>query len=454
VKPSAAGERLPGRRLGLDVTVAVLTAVIVALGLLFGALWYLSFPPLVPVGRNGVSLARVLDLLKLSFAVIAGVGGVIALVVAYRKQQVTEAAEHRQQTAESRADEAHKREATKLFNERFATAASQLGHDSPAVRLAGVHALAGLADDAPTPELRQTMIDVLCAYLRIPYAPDPGEDGDPAEHLHFAGLREVRHTIIRLITAHIRENASVSWQGHDFDFTGVVFDGGDFSDAVFSGGKVNFGSARFTDGTIIFARAQFRSSVSFDGTLFSGGFVTFARAVFADGTVTFRRARFGGGVVYFASATFSGGDVNLSSAKFSGAKVAFTQAKFAGSAVRFYSAEFTGGTVDFGPRYTSVRPYYGASFSAGVISFGNAKFTGGTINFGARFAGSTVRLDSKFSGSTVNFEGAEFVSGTVDLVNAEFTGGRVDFSRVEDWNSPPQLKAGIPTDIVFLPSAL
>src|SRR5690242_1423524 len=52
----------------------------------------------------------------------------------------------------------------RTLNERFATAAGQLGSDKPpAVRLAGVYALAGLADDWP--ENRQTCVDVLCAYL-------------------------------------------------------------------------------------------------------------------------------------------------------------------------------------------------------------------------------------------------------------------------------------------------
>src|SRR5262245_26763067 len=62
---------------------------------------------------------------------------------------------------------------TRTLNERFATAAGQLGSDKPpAVRLAGVYAMAGLADDWP--ENRQTCVDVLCAYLRLPYAPDTG----------------------------------------------------------------------------------------------------------------------------------------------------------------------------------------------------------------------------------------------------------------------------------------
>jgi hypothetical protein len=57
---------------------------------------------------------------------------------------------------------------TRTLNERFATAAEQLGSDEPAVRLAGVYAMAGLADDWKEKENRQTCVDVLCAYLRMP----------------------------------------------------------------------------------------------------------------------------------------------------------------------------------------------------------------------------------------------------------------------------------------------
>src|SRR5215469_4717439 len=55
----------------------------------------------------------------------------------------------------------------RTLNERFATAAGQLGSDEPAVRLAGVYAMAGLGDDWE--ENRHTCVDVLCAYLRMPY---------------------------------------------------------------------------------------------------------------------------------------------------------------------------------------------------------------------------------------------------------------------------------------------
>jgi hypothetical protein len=52
----------------------------------------------------------------------------------------------------------------RTLNERFATSAGQLGSDKPAaVRLAGVYAMAGLAEDWE--ENRQTCVDVLCGSL-------------------------------------------------------------------------------------------------------------------------------------------------------------------------------------------------------------------------------------------------------------------------------------------------
>ena len=61
---------------------------------------------------------------------------------------------------------------SRTWNERFATAAGQLGSDKPPeVRLAGAYALAGLADDWE--ENRQTCVDVLCGYLRMPYRAPP-----------------------------------------------------------------------------------------------------------------------------------------------------------------------------------------------------------------------------------------------------------------------------------------
>ena len=195
-------------------------------------------------------------------------------------------------------DEQHVR----TLNERFASAADQLGTDKPsAVRLAGAYAMAKLADDWE--ENRQTCVDVLCACLRLPYEPDPGDEAPAAKRLEFRASQEVRHTVIRVITGHLKAGVSVSWQGLDFDFTSVVFDGGDFTFAEFSGGVVRFDGARFSGGTVRFDDAEFSgSTVSFGDAEFSGGEVSFDGAKFSGGAVRFIRARFSGGTVSFDGA--------------------------------------------------------------------------------------------------------------------------------------------------------
>lgn len=130
--------------------------------------------------------------------------------------------------------------------------------------------MAGLADDWE--ENRQTCVDVLCACLRLPYDPDPGEDAAPPERVAYRANREVRHTVIRLIGAHLRPGHVASWGDLDFDFTSVIFDGGDFSGARFSGGIVRFDGASFSGGEVSFVGAEFTGgTVSFRGNMFSGG---------------------------------------------------------------------------------------------------------------------------------------------------------------------------------------
>ena len=284
---------------------------------------------------------------------------------------------------------------TRTLNERFATAAEQLGSDKPAVRLAGVYAMAGLADDWP--ESRQTCVDVLCGYLRMPYEPDRGADDPEPQRVAFRAAREVRHTVIRVISAHLREAAAVSWQGLDFDFTGTVFDGGQFYGAEFSGGRVRFDGAEFSGGTVYLNETQF-----------SGAEVSFYGARFSGGTVDFRFAWFSGGVVYFTEAEFSGGTV------------LFLLAQFRGGSVMSPDAEFSGGTVDFD----------GARFSEGEVNF----------------------YDTKFSSGRADFHRAEFSGGRVRFRGAMFSGGTVDFSNPRAWSRPPEFPwADAPPPGVQLP---
>ncbi len=259
--------------ISLALGLTLVLAAAATAGLFVLALIGLGSPDL-PHGKLDVT--NLLEIVKISLAVVAGVGGIVALVVAYRKQRLAEVGEAR--------------EHTKLYAERFDKATDKLGSDAPAVRLAGVHALAALADDWPGG--RQMCIDVLCAYLRMPPEPEPGAEHDPAGHGTWRAMSEVRATILRLIATHLRESAPISWSGTDLDFTGVVFDNGaDFTDAIFSGGNVRFDRAEFSGG-----------DVWFEGAEFSGGLVWFGGAKFSDGDVWFTGAIFSGGDVDFTEA--------------------------------------------------------------------------------------------------------------------------------------------------------
>ncbi|MET9628669.1 pentapeptide repeat-containing protein [Lentzea sp. NPDC006480] len=234
-----------------------------------------------------------LDIIKVALTVVAGVGGVVALVVAYRRQRVTESAESR--------------EHLKLLNERFGAACNQIGNESPTVRLAGVYALASLADEWP--EQRQVCIDVLCAYLRVHYEPSL-----ESEWYHDAES-EVRLSITSVIARHLRDGAPVSWQGYDFDLVRAVLRSADFSGIRVPSGTFFLSLARFPGGWI-----------SFDGMSVSGGEVWFGGATFDGARVTFDKASFTGGRVRFEGAEFNGGEVSFRGARFAGGEVDLSEA--------------------------------------------------------------------------------------------------------------------------------
>lgn len=265
----SATRRREGLRWPLFGHVALLLGV--SLMLLIGSglvLWTALGRPRL-AGGSAWTVTNTFDAVKILLAVVAGIGGVIALTVAYRRQHLSESAE--------------RRENTKLFNDRFAKAAELMGSDKAAVRLAGIYAVAALADDWR--DGRQTCIDVLCAYLRMPYKspiqlptsqkavsgnptpeslesklkPNSGPDSRDTARLNPHEEQQVRHTVIRVIAEHLRLAAAQpsSWQGFDFDFSGAVFDGGDFEQTTFSAGKVSFQDASFCAGTAFFHGAHF-----------------------------------------------------------------------------------------------------------------------------------------------------------------------------------------------------
>lgn len=365
------------------------------------------------------------DVIRTTVTILTLIGAVLAGIYAYRKQLLAEG-------DASRAD-------ARQLADRYSTAAEQLGHTQPAVRLAGVYALARLADDWP--EQRQVCIDVLCAYIRMPYESAPTAAG------YKEGEREVRHSILRVIRDHLQDpDVLTSWCPYVFDFTDATFDGGDLSSSHFLG-RVTFDGAEFSGGQVSFYDATFSMGrVSFIGATLNSGTVSFVDATFAGGAVSFEHAVFAGSAVSFAGATFSGTRVTFDTATFSGSTVTFDAATFGGGVVSFQRAMFNGGTVTFhhagfGGDVSFTGAEFGdglvsfehAVFASGTASFEGAKFARGTVSFGhARFRGSAVPFDNaKLTGSALSFRDAKFSDGPITFTGAAFGGGEVDLFHAE-----------------------
>jgi uncharacterized protein YjbI with pentapeptide repeats len=408
---------------------------------------------------HGQAPTSTTDITKIALSVVAGIGAAIALTVAYRRQRDLERGR---------------------FDERFAAAAAQLGADTTAQRLAGVYTIGALADENRT--RRQQCIDLLCAYLRLPYDPAAGLLRTViSEHSWPVGTatgkeqrtyesppndREVRRAIIALMMARLRTEDQAPWRKSSFDFSDVLFDVGDFlgvtfrrwvkfERATFSGQftfdqanfsrGVSFDDAKFS-GQVSFRKARF-SGASFEGATFSGEVyldgVIFRNQVSFDGAkfsgkVYFRWANFRGSVidarwrVSFRRATFSAGHVSFATAKF-GRRIGFGRATLTSGDVRFSEAIFSGGEVEFDyATFCGSGSFGKATFSGGHVSFRSATFLLGQVDFYvATFSDGVVSFQlTKFSGGDVMFENATFSGGQVMFDNATFSGGQVMFDNL------------------------
>lgn len=337
-----------------------------------------------PGPNGGPAVIDPLDVIKTTITVAGFFGAVLLGVYGYRKQRLIEG-------------DARRADAEQLA-QRYTTAADQLGHDKAAVRLAGVYAMARLADDWW--EQRKECIDVLCAYLRMPYETDPASDK------HREGEQEVRLAIIDIIRDHLQDpGAPTTWCGYYLKFTGATFDGGDFGGAKFTS-NVSFHGAKFTGEWVSFDGAEFISGqVSFHEAELGGGSTRFRNAKFSGGEVLFEDAKFSGGMALFEGAEFSGGEVFFSRAELAGGLVSFESAKFTGSRISFYRAKLTSGAVLF----------YGAEFTDGKLFFVRADFAGSKVSF----------YCAKFVGGEISFDDVKSSDGDVSFEDTEFTGSRI-----------------------------
>jgi len=268
--------------------------------------------------------------------------------------------------------------AQQRITELYSKAVEQLGHVKAPVRLGGFYALERLAQG--NADQRQTVIDVVCAYLRMPFSSDAdtgktlsnNEDRQELQVRLAAQSLLIRHLEIPMVPrengieysqptrppSSYWENITINLAGarlFDVDFTLCVLEQADFTNAHFMGETrfwrttfetiCHFDNAQFF-GRASFARAMFETDASFENTDFfqEAEFVLswfgrnglFERARFSKDAI-FDQAQFDISAV-FNEAQFEAA-AQFNKVKFTGPNLLDT-AKFKGS-----KPDFSGSTV-------------------------------------------------------------------------------------------------------------
>ncbi len=334
-----------------------------------------------------------LEVFRATGNVVLGTGGAVALLLAARRQRLGELElrrkeqeltqreraqhhieqvaadnrEHQLRLAEDARTDAVERRITELYTK----AADQLGSEKTPIRLAGLYALERLAQN--TPDQRQTIVNLLCAYLRLPYtlprgaqapawsslrspdAPADAQTETPTGGHASEQELEVRMTAQRILADHLYPGDPAGparpeyWPGMSLNLTGAVLYHVDFRGCRV--GNVRFGGARFAGwirfenveftGYAIFGGATFERSANFKGARFHGS-ALFRGATFHNG-VTFEGARFADDAIFGGLRTIDG-IAHPDGAVFGGA-ASFAAASFSQAPV-LHDAHVTDSAVD------------------------------------------------------------------------------------------------------------
>jgi hypothetical protein len=383
-------------------------------GVALGGVFVFVVAPSLLVGSppKGLSAADELkarnDVRTTLVQALAGLAVAGGLVVTYRTYQ--------QNRAEQ--DRTYEREL-------YAKAVEQLGHEKAPVRLGALYSLERLAEDKP--ERRQIIVDVICAYLRMPFSPTPpvskseqetiedsGERGTQPEMTDGNGdtwrqERQVRLTAQRILGEHLRDDRLRDrhstdppnprfWPGIRINLADATLIDINLQDGVVA--DSDFRGATFT-GNVVLDTTTFTCDALFDGATFTGD-ASCVKTTFG-GRAMFANATFSGGALFlgvtfsdnagFGGATFNGG-VRFDEANFNDSAW-FTTAIFNEGAV-FNGAAFNGSAWFDGATVKDVASFDGATFN------GSARFDKTTFNDDALFSGVTFGGEAGFSDATFN----------------------------------------------------
>ena len=280
----------------------IVVAVVVVTAVTAGLLWLF----LAWTGQPDAPVR--IDAVKTAFGVGAGAGGVFALWLATRRQRTIEL----QLIETTRIAGVTERDLEeRRVTELYTKAVEQLGSDKAPVRLGGLYAMERLGQD--NPKQRQTIVNVLCAYLRMPFkGPEEGLRGSGAVGANRATEEEdavsydpaelqVRLAAQELLKTHLGHDNPAFWPDMSIDLQHATL-----IDFRLSGCTIvvaDFSRARFV-GAVHIRGTTFARKAGFYGTDFTG-LANFDQSVFEEGAF-FSRAHFRG-VARFARVRSAGG---------------------------------------------------------------------------------------------------------------------------------------------------
>ena len=384
-----------------------------------------------------------LDRIKVTLTALGGVGAVGYLVIKYRERAALERGE---------------------ADEKLVRAVQQLGDSSPQVRIAGVYALADVADTYEGP-YHQRVVDILCGYLRTDrllkdangntqYFTNKG--GNPDHNNPISADGAVESTILSVLASHLKTTSKNSFERkttpgpwshctlnlhgttltESIDFTGSHI--GEFNaQGLKLTGRTSFRDSTFINRAVfinsiftqdvdlsrttfsqqaIFSGATFKTRIILNGTNFSD--VYFDGVEFEHNT-SFTLTTFAAEAIFedlncrqeiqFRGVNFLG-YVNFSMATFH-QFADFGGAKFCETAIlehttfkrdtHFLGATFMESTRFSNSEFDGFADFTGATFKE-VGNFTDATFGGATSFWGATFTHNAIFHGTKFK-CDVNF---------------------------------------------------
>ncbi|WP_185696202.1 pentapeptide repeat-containing protein [Buchananella hordeovulneris] len=471
----------------------------VGAGMLLGGSWWIwgsLFELNVPAARATAALSTV-----------AGLGGAVFLVVKYRTQALSERQEKRDEERLKYEKHRLQHEIDKTEQEnleaRFAEAITMLRDPRTWSRIAGVYALASVADAKGGLPYKQRVVDILCGYLRTDRLEKDAEgntryhlseDGTPDTSRPISHDRAVESEIIQVMAAHLRAadphdlekgsaDGSLSgdqlWRACNFDLhEAKIAERANFSGCTFAG-TITLTDAEFYH-YVNFSRTHFLATTLINATIFHRE-THIKKAMFL-GKTRLRCMHFHDKADFSETSFFT--EQDLDSSTFRGAAdfskcIFHKEANFRGvefhDAAAFKSTIFHGATYFWASTFAGRVDFMEAEFLddaqfndsdmaarhalkespctfRGYTLFSDAKFHKGA-SFHATFEGHAVFCGTCF-GDHVSFSKSRFSSET-DFHSATFSGGarfaNTEFSEQPSFaeaifDRPPEFDAAVKLD--------